>query len=52
MLINQTKTYYRETGEIAKSKVSVNMIYWKEFMKTNIFNNHNIFALKTIPAAF
>jgi hypothetical protein len=27
MLINQTKTYYRETGEIAKSKVSVNMIY-------------------------
>jgi hypothetical protein len=29
MLINQTKTYYREnrTGEIAKSKVSVNIIY-------------------------
>jgi hypothetical protein len=38
MLINQTKTYYNvnRTGEIAKSKVSVNMIYWKESMKTNI----------------
>jgi hypothetical protein len=51
MLINQTKTYCRGTGEIAK-KSQCKYDFLKRNHENKHFNHHYIFALKIILAAF